>query len=230
MLDGVHRHAADFGPLVALHAVLVVRAARLEHRFVRPAAARDDANHGAALGLDGLLAARQEAELRRALLLVVRHDDRVVARAPRERAAVAEARLGVADHRALGDRGDGEDVADRELRLGAAVDEHALVQALGRDHELVVALVAVRVLELDFGQRRAAARLVDDGLDDALDVALLLGEIHLPHLHGALAEPRVRSEDGVLALTAAADGLTHLGDGGTGLRRSALNNTAADKL
>merc|ERR1719331_982070 len=112
--------------------------------------------------------------------------NRVVARAPRERAAVAELGLDVAHDRAL-------------------------VHALGRDEELRIPLIPVRVLELDLRDGRAAPGLVDDGLHDALDVALLFSVVDLAQAHGALAQARVRREDGVLALTGAADGLTHLG-------------------
>merc|ERR1719331_2261325 len=105
--------------------------------------------------------------------------NRVVARAPRERAAVAELGLDVAHDRAL-------------------------VHALGRDEELRIPLIPVRVLELDLRDGRAAPGLVDDGLHDALDVALLFSVVDLAQAH-------VRREDGVLALTGAADGLTHLG-------------------
>ena len=46
------------------------------------------------------------------------------------------------------------------------------MHALGRDEELRIPLIPVRVLELDLRDGRAAPRLVDDGLHDALDVAL----------------------------------------------------------
>ena len=46
------------------------------------------------------------------------------------------------------------------------------MHALGRDEELRIPLIPVRVLELDLRDGRAAPGLVDDGLHDALDVAL----------------------------------------------------------
>ena len=47
MLDGVHGHAADLGPAVALRLVLVVGAASLQHGLVDTAAAGNDSHHGA---------------------------------------------------------------------------------------------------------------------------------------------------------------------------------------
>mmetsp|Transcript_871 Transcript_871/g.2448 ORF Transcript_871/g.2448 Transcript_871/m.2448 type:complete len:306 (+) Transcript_871:157-1074(+) len=210
VLHRVHGDAADLGPFVALDAVLVVGAAGLEHGFVGAAAAGDDADHGAAPGVQRFLAARRQPKFGRALVLVVRHHYGVVAGAARESAAVAGAGLDVGDDAPLGNRGERQDVPDDQLSLGAAVDERRIRQAFHRDHELVVALVAVRVLELHLHQRRAAPGLVQDFLHSTLHVTVLLRVIDLPQLHRTLPQPRVRREHRPLAFPLPPNHLTHL--------------------
>ena len=57
---------------------------------------------------------------------------------------------------------------------------------------------------------RCANRSVEESRErDA--ARALFGVVDLAQAHGALAQARVRREDGVLTLTGAADGLTHLG-------------------
>ena len=82
-------------------------------------------------------------------------------RGPGEPAAVAGLLLQVADDGTLGHAADGQHVADLEGGLDAAVDEHAGVHALDGQQQLLARLVAVRVAEVDHGQRRATARVVD---------------------------------------------------------------------
>lgn len=53
VLHGVHGHTTDLGPRVALHLVLVVCAACLEHRLVHAATTGNDADHSAAPGGKG---------------------------------------------------------------------------------------------------------------------------------------------------------------------------------
>ena len=57
---------------------------------------------------------------------------------------------------------------------------------------------------------RCANRSVEE-LREKDAARALFGVVDLAQAHGALAQARVRREDGVLALTGAADGLTHLG-------------------
>lgn len=95
---------------------LVVCAAGLQHGLVGPAAAGDNPDHGAALGAHGLLGAGGEADLRGALVLVVRDDHGVVAGAAGECAAVADFGLHRRAHGSLGHGAQGEDVAHGEGR------------------------------------------------------------------------------------------------------------------
>ena len=75
------------------------------------------------------------------------------------------------------------------------------VHALRADEQLVVTLVPVRVEELDLRDRRTASGVVQDLLDDATDVTLLLGIIQRTELHGTLAGTDVSLEDGGLTLS-----------------------------
>ena len=69
----------------------------------------------------------------RAVVGVVADDNGVVAGGAGEDAAVANVVLDVADNGTLGDGAEGEDVADNEGGLAAAVDELARVHSLGGD-------------------------------------------------------------------------------------------------
>mmetsp|Transcript_21967 Transcript_21967/g.47881 ORF Transcript_21967/g.47881 Transcript_21967/m.47881 type:complete len:172 (-) Transcript_21967:235-750(-) len=109
--------------------------------------------------------------------------------------------LDVADDGTLGDGAEGKDVAYVESGLLTAVDELAGVHALGGDEELGVALVPVGVKELDLGDGRTTTGIMDDLLDDATDVAVLLGVVDGTELHGTLAGADVSLEDGGLTLT-----------------------------
>ena len=60
VVHGVHGHAAHSGPAVPLDAELVVGVAGLEQWLLRPAAAGDLPDHGAAVALQQLLGAGRE--------------------------------------------------------------------------------------------------------------------------------------------------------------------------
>ena len=71
-------------------------------------------------------------------------------------------------------------------------------------------LVAVGVPEVDDGEGRSPARVVDDILDDALDVAVPLGVVDGAEGGRALPVLRVGLEDGAGALPLGADDSSHL--------------------
>jgi len=201
MLDGVLGNTTDLGPAVALDGVLVVGTASLEEGLVGTSTAGDDADLGTNVGLDGLLTAGGETKAGGALVIVVGDDDGEAAGATGEGTAITDVGLDVADDGTLGDGGQGKDVAALKRGLLAAVDELASVHALSGNKELGVALVAVGVQELDLGDGGTATGVMDDVLDDAADVALLLSVVNGTELHGTLAGARVGLEDGGLALT-----------------------------
>lgn len=201
MLDGVLSNTTDLGPAVALDGVLVVSTASLEKGLVGTSATGDDTDLGTDVGLDGLLTAGGETKTGGALVIVVGDDDGEAAGATGEGTTVTNIGLDVADDGTLGDGGEGKDVAALKGGLLAAVDELAGVHALGGDEELGVALVTVGVQELNLGDGSTTTGVMDDVLDDAADVAVLLGVVNGTKLHGALAGAGVSVEDGGLALT-----------------------------
>ena len=85
-------------------------------------------------------------------------DSRVVARGTGERSTVTRLLLDVADDGTFRALGDGEDVADSELGLLAAVDEGTGVETLRRDESLLAELVTVGVAEDDTGKGSTTAR------------------------------------------------------------------------
>ena len=232
VLDGVHGNTTDPGPLVALDAVLVEGAAGLKEGLVSAAPAGDDTDLGAGGGGDGLLAARGEANAGGALVEVMGNDDGIITGGTRELAAVAEAGLDVAADGSLRNNGQGEDISNvegglvmdelerllktenwyqRRSHLLSAVDELASVHALSGNEELVVLLVLVGVGELDLGDGGTASGVVNDVLDDAADVAVLLGVVKGAELHSALPGSHMRLENPSLSLTASSDNLSHVG-------------------
>jgi len=194
---------------VATHLVLVEGVTGLEQWLVDTAAARDNADHGAASVADGLTGARGELDADHAGIGVLGHDGAVVTGGARDGAAVARHVLEVAHNGTLGHLPDGHHVAHSELGLLAAVDKLASVHALGRREQLLLDLEAVRGAELHDGERSATSRIVDDFLHDTLDVAGPLGIVEVAEAHGTLAVLRVRLEDGPGAFTLRANAHTH---------------------
>lgn len=136
-------------------------------------------------------------------------NDGVVAGGASEDATVADVVLDVADDGTFGDGSEGEDVSDHEVGLLAAVDELPGVHALGGDEELLLVLVAEGVAEGDAGEGSAAAGVVDDLGDDALEVAIALAEVEGAKAGGALAVVGVGLENGAGSLPLSSDDATH---------------------
>lgn len=66
--------------------------------------------------------------------------------------------------------------------------------------------------EGDLGERRAAARVMDDVGDHALEVAVALPEVQAPEASRALAVVRVGLEDRACSLTLRTDHTSHCDD------------------
>lgn len=209
MLNGVTGHTTHLGPAVALAAEAVVRVTGLEDGLLNTATAGDDADHGAAARGDGLLLAAGELQAGTAGLEVVRDDDAVVAAGAGDRATVTELGLDVADDATLRHLAQGQHVADGQGGLDTAVHRLAGEHTLGGNHQLLHALVLVRVAELDAGQGGTTAGLVLDGLDDTAHEAVALGVVQNAELGGAKALVAVHLVHGALTLTASQNGLTH---------------------
>lgn len=149
-----------------------------------------------------------------AIVGVMADNNSVVTGGPGEDTTVTDVVLNVADNGTLGDGAEGEDVADDEIGLLATIDELAGVHTLSGDEELLLKLVAERVAEGDLGERSAAAGVVEDVGDDALDVAVALAEVEGAEPRRTLAVVGVGLEHRPRTLTLGADDTTHLLGGG----------------
>lgn len=210
VIDGVHGHSADHRPRLAARRLrLVVGDAGLQQRLLGATAASDNADHGTSRGRNDELAARRQPDAGLAGLAVVRDDLREDAGGAGEVAAAASILLDIADVRTLGDLTDRQDVACVELGGLAAVDVLATEHALDGEELLRLAAEAVRVAELDLGDRGAAARLVLDLADDATEVSVALGVVKRAELSGTLAVLVVGRENGTRTTTRKTDTTTH---------------------
>ena len=144
--------------LVTLGLELVERTTSLQQWLVNTSTASNDTDGRTAAARDGLLRTRWETNAGLVLIGGVADDGGVVAGCPRERTAVTDLLLNVADDGTLGALSDGKDVADGENGLLAAVDEGTGVHALGGDECLLAELVAVGVTENDAGKRSTTAK------------------------------------------------------------------------
>mmetsp|Transcript_22582 Transcript_22582/g.45114 ORF Transcript_22582/g.45114 Transcript_22582/m.45114 type:complete len:234 (-) Transcript_22582:15-716(-) len=210
MLHGVHGNTTHLGPLVALHAVLVVCASSLEHWLIGTSTTGNNAYHSAAIRMDRLLAARWQSNASLALVQVVRDDHGVFARALGKHTTVSRSGLDVADDSTLWHRAYWQDVANSQLSLEAGVHKLTSVHALNSYHKLGVLLVLVSIAKLHARQRGAASWLVDDLLHNALGVTVTFGIVDSTHLDHSLAALGVRLEHRSCTLTLASNNTTHL--------------------
>ena len=140
------------GSLVALGLVLVERTASLEQRLVDTSTTGNNTDGCTAATRDRLLRARRKTDTGLVVVGGVANHGGVVAGCPGESATVADLLLNVADNGTLRALSDGEDVADGESRLLAAVDESTGVNTLGGNEGLLAELVPVWVAEDDAGE------------------------------------------------------------------------------
>lgn len=112
VIDGVHRHTSNLGPLIALDSVLVESATSLEDGLVGTATAGDQTNHGTAHVVDGLLGTGRKADSGDALIGVLRHNNSIVTGSTAHLTAVTDLLLNVADDGTFGDLTDGQDVSN----------------------------------------------------------------------------------------------------------------------
>jgi len=184
VLNGVTGNTTNLGPAVVLGAEAVEGVTGLEDWLLNSASAGNDADHGAAAGRNGLLLATGELEAGAAGLGVVGDDDAVVTAGAGKGATVASLGLDVANDAALGDVAEGQNVADGKLGLHSADHGLAGEHTFAGHHELLDALVLVRVAELDAGQRGSTAGLVLDRLDNTAHEAVALGVVQNAELGG----------------------------------------------
>jgi hypothetical protein len=140
-------------------------------------------------------------------------NDRVVPRRPGEDTAIPDVVLNVADNGTLRDPPERQDVANGECSTASAVNELASVHALSSHEQLLLVLVPEWMAEGDLGQRRAAARVVDDVGDHALQVPVALAEVEGPEPGRALAVMGMGLEHGPRTLALSANHAAHLAGG-----------------
>lgn len=125
----------------------------LQQRLVDPPTTSNDTNGRTGPTSDGLLGTTWQSDASLVVIRVVSNDGSVVAGCTGEGTTVTWALLNVADDGTFGQLANGEDVADGQSRLFAAVDECTGVQAFGGNEGFLAELVAVRVAENDAGER-----------------------------------------------------------------------------
>jgi len=210
MLNGIHSNTTNLGPGVPLGLVLVVSTTSLQHGLVNPSTAGNDSDHGAVSGGDDLLASRGHLHSGPLGVGVVGNNGSVVTGCPGDLSSVPSLLLEVADNGSLGHVANGHHVADGEVSLTSTVDELTGVHALGSNHQLLLCLVPVGILEAGDGKGSTTARVVDDVLDDSLDVTVPLGIVNRPQGGLALSVVCVGNKHGPRTLSLGTDNTTHL--------------------
>jgi len=203
VLNGVLSDTSDLGPAVALDPVLMESTSGLEQGLLQTSAASDDTDHGAGSAKDRLLGTRREADASLALLGVVSDHSAVGAGGTSKRGAVTSLVLEVAHDGTFRQVPNGNNVADVERGANTAVHELASVHALSSNEVLLPGLVVDRVAEVNLRQGSTTTRVVDEILDDALNVALLLRVVDSPELGRPLLQSPAGDEDCARTLTGA---------------------------
>lgn len=133
----------------------------------------------------------------------------VVAGGPGEDATVADMVFNVADDSTLGDRSEGQDVANNEGGLLAAVEELPGVETLRGDEEFRLLLVAEGMAESDLRERGTSTGVVDDIGDHTLQVAVAFAKVEAAEPSRTLAVVGVGLENGPRTLTLCANYPSH---------------------
>jgi len=209
MLDWILGDTSNLGPAVTLDTVFVVGSAGFEDRLVNSSTTGDETKNGSVLAGEQLLDTRWELDSSSAGVCVVGYDGAVASRGLCDLTTVTSLLLERAHDGTFWHSSDGEDVADVELGLLTAVDELTGADAFRADHGLGDSSVLVWVLELNFGERGATARVVYDVLDQTLDEALSLGIVERSELGGSFSAFRSGCKDRPSTFTLALDHAPH---------------------
>lgn len=201
VIDGVHGHTTDLGPLVTLGLVFVEGVTGLEEGLIGTTTSSDETNHGTAVAVEDLLGSRGELHTRAVGLGVVADDGGVGSGGAGERSTVTALGLEVAHDGSLGHGADGENVSDRDLSLGTAVDVLASVETLAGDERRLGLLVLLGVAEHNAGEGGSSAGVVDDFADDTTDVALALRKVEGSVESSSLAVEGASLEDSSATLS-----------------------------
>jgi hypothetical protein len=178
VINGVHCHTTNLGPLVTLSPVLVAGTSGLGDGLVHTASTGDDANHSTAGG---------ELDTSQVLIDDMRNDSDVIPRSTSELATISGLALQVANNSTFRHGANGEDVADVKLSLLTAVYILAGVHTLSGDEQFLVSAVMISIAELHLAKRSTTTGIVDNVIDDTLDVSVALSEVDGAKLSSSLA-------------------------------------------
>jgi len=185
MVNGVHDDGSDDGPHLSLGLEHPELLTGLQDGLFVTASTADNSDHGASISIDGLTNARGQFDSGGLAVLALTDDGGVGSGGSSELSSIAFLSLNVADESTFGDSVDGEDVSDSELGLGTAVNILSGVHTFSSEVKFFDGLVAVRVAELDSGQRSASSRIVEDFSDDAANVTVAFSIIETSESGGA---------------------------------------------
>jgi len=130
MLDWVHSNTTNDWPVTSLDSVLVELDGSLQVWLFATTATCSDADHSTGVAVDGLSGTGGEDDTCLGTIVGVADDGCAATACSCELAGVASTLLDVHDDGTFWDQVDGEDVADCDGCLGAAVDVLACVHAL----------------------------------------------------------------------------------------------------
>lgn len=209
MLYRVHGYTSSLRPAVALGLVFVVSTASLQQGLLDTSSTSNNTDHGAGVGGHHLLGSGGKLEAGLVGIGVVTDDGDVVPGSPGDLTSVADLGLDIGHDGTFGHFSKGEDVADAQLSLPAAVHVHTGVHTFGGDHKLLAEFISIRVAENYLGERCTSSGVVDDLLHDTSDIAVLLGVVQRSESGGPLAVGGVGSEYGSTSLSLCSDYTSH---------------------
>jgi len=209
VLNRIHSGTANLRPRVPLHTELVVIPSSLEHWLVWTAATRDKAYDGTARGWNGLTRAAWQPNASLLAIIGVAHDHARRTGGTRYASAIGRLLFAHGYHGTLWHLRQRHDVADGKLSLSSTVDKLTSVSSLDGNHEFLLELVTIWIMENDLGNRGATSWVVSDAPDEALDVSVSLDVVNRAELDSSEPALGLRSEDKGLTLTLAADATTH---------------------
>lgn len=174
----------------------MVSPTRLEQGLINPPTAGDNSNSGTGTTRDGLFCTGRKTNTGLVVFGRVSDDGGVGSGCPGERTTVANLLLDAANDRSFGELAHRENISHVEGCLLATVDEGTGVKTLSSYEGLLAELVTVWITEDNTGKRSATAssmsfsncpisdtqqnvpaRVVDDFLDNATNVAVPFGEV-----------------------------------------------------
>jgi len=185
MLDWIHSNTSDFRPAVPLDTVLVVGSSGFQHGFVTSTTASNDTDNSSVVGRVQFFDARWKLDSGPASVWVVGDDSDVTTTGLGKFATVTSLFLHRAADGTFRHLADWQNVTDSQLSFLTSMDELTGANTFRSDHGLVAFPVFVWVVELDLGEGRTSAWVVDDVFDETLDEPVTFGVVEGSELGGA---------------------------------------------